>query len=135
MAARGFWYLASPYRHFPGGLEAAAQLAANEAGRLLVVGWSVFSPIAHFHPQGPVVERLALMAPTDSGFWVAANEPFIGAAIGMLELRASSWEISEGMRLEREAFTRRSRPVIAIYPGDIPAPYSGLDAFGREWPR
>ena len=59
-------YLASPYRRYPNGIEAAYKAALNVAGDLTRLGVRVFSPIVHSH-------RLAEYAdvdPCDNDIWM-----------------------------------------------------------------
>ena len=69
-----FWYLATPYSKFPGGLDLAAKAASLCAGILIAERVWVFSPIAHSHPiamasalDPPVACALAPRRPADDG--------------------------------------------------------------------
>lgn len=112
-----FLYLATPYSKYPHGIEAAYRLACVETARLLRAGIPVFSPIAMTH--GIAVH--GDIDPLDHGIWLPADEPFMQAAHGLIFLRAESWELSYGMRKEREAFEAAGKPVFDMQPGDVPA--------------
>ena len=44
-----FWYLATPYSKFPGGLDAAYVEACKAQALLIKAGVPVFCPISHTH--------------------------------------------------------------------------------------
>ena len=87
---KGFWYLASPYTHFPEGREAAYTLAVDTTAALLRAGVPVFSPIVHTHP--PAVAGDLQQASHE--FWVGVDQPMMDAAGGIVVLFAPSWEKS-----------------------------------------
>jgi hypothetical protein len=111
------WYLATPYSKFPGGIDAAFDLACAEAGRLIAAGVPVFSPIAHTHP----IAKMCGMDPLDHTIWMPADEPMMGAASGLIMLMAPSWEQSYGMEVERQAFQAAGKPICWMVPGTVPA--------------
>lgn len=110
-----FWYLATPYTNYPGGEEAASDLACREAGRLLDHGVSVFCPIAHFH----AIRRI--IGPRPHAYWLAADRPFMEAAIGLIVLRADGWRDSVGMRHEIDFFRECGKPIADMYVGGEPS--------------
>ncbi|CAH2606094.1 conserved protein of unknown function (plasmid) [Rhodovastum atsumiense] len=117
MSGTTFWYLASPYSRYPGGIEEAFRLALRETGRLVSAGVPVFSPIAHTHP----VAVECGLDPYSHDIWIPVDEPIMRAASGLIMLRAESWEQSYGMRLELEAFTAAGKPVVWMDVGTVPA--------------
>jgi hypothetical protein len=113
----GFWYLATPYSKYPGGIEAAFKLACINAGVLMKAGIAVFSPIAHTHP---IVIACKMDPFDDFFFWVPPDKPMMEAARGVILLQAEGWQQSVGMQIEREAFTAACKPVILMQPGILP---------------
>lgn len=112
----GFWYLASPYSRYPGGLEAASLIACENAGLLVTAGISVFSPIAHTH-------RIAFASgldPLDHLIWMPVDQPFMDAACGLIILMAEGWERSKGMAIEMSEFVRLGKPFVHMTPGIVP---------------
>lgn len=117
-APRTFWYVATPYSKYEGGLEAAFIMASQVTARLVKAGVPVFCPIAHTHP----VAVHGGLDPLDHGIWLPADRPFMDMACGLIMVRAPGWEQSYGMRVEREAFDAAGKPVVWMDPeGPIPA--------------
>jgi hypothetical protein len=110
------WYLATPYSKFPGGLEAAFDLACRQSAILIQARVPVFSPIAHTHP----IAIIANMDPLDHTIWLPCDAPLMNAATGIIMLRAESWEQSYGMRVERETFEAAGKPVVWMDPDTVP---------------
>ncbi len=115
---RDFWFLSSPYRRFPRGLEEAARLAAANTGLLMKHGIETFSPIAHSH----FIAAVCGIDPTDNVFWCRQNEPYIHKACGLIILKLPTWENSDGIAWERSQFERQKKPEIFMDPGVIPKP-------------
>jgi Domain of unknown function (DUF1937) len=111
-----YYYLSTPYSLYPGGLDAAFNLAIDARGLLVEAGIPVFSPIIHSHP---VAMRCGL-DPHDHALWLPVEEPIMWGASGLILLRAKSWEISYGMRVEREYFESVGKPIVWMDPGDVP---------------
>lgn len=111
-----FWYLATPYSKYPGGIEEAFKLACREAATLVRAGIRVYSPIAHTHPVATYGE----IDPYDHGIWLPADAPFMRAAKGLIVLRAESWEDSHGIKCEIEEFQKAGKPVVYMDPGVVP---------------
>jgi hypothetical protein len=102
-----FHYLASPYRAFPGGLDAAYDLAVAAAAELIDRGLEVYSPIAHSHH----IARNVRAAGANSDFWLERHKPFLSAACGLLVLKAPGWDRSSGIRFEIAFTERAGKPV------------------------
>lgn len=102
-----FHYLASPYRAYPGGLEAAHELAAAAAAALIDRGLEVYSPIAHSHH----IARSVLAADATSDFWLQRQKPFLRAAHGLLLLTAPGWDRSSGIQFEIAFMEAAGKPV------------------------
>lgn len=110
------WYLATPYSKYPGGIEQAFVLACTETARLVKAKVPVFSPIVHTHP----VAALGGMDPLDHTIWLPCDEPMMNACSGIILLRAESWGLSYGMKVERETFEAAGKPVVFMDPGLVP---------------
>jgi hypothetical protein len=111
-----FWYLATPYSKYPHGIHEAFVLAVQQRGLLLRAGIPVFSPIIHSHP----VAIQCGLDPFDHSIWLPSEEPILRCASGIIMLKADSWEISYGMRVERELFEAAGKPVVWMTPGTVP---------------
>lgn len=109
---KGFFYLATPYSKWKGGLDDAFGLAAREAARLMRRGIPVFSPIAHSHP----IAVHGGIDPLSHDFWLPADAPMMAAATGLIVLRADGWEQSYGIGEEIKAFKAAGKPVLYIDP-------------------
>lgn len=112
-----FYYLATPYSKFPGGLEEAFKLACRETALLIRAGVRVYSPIAHMHPVAIHGE----IDPLDHAIWLPADEPMMHAAKGLIVNMAESWGISYGIREEIKAFAAMGKPIIYMTTGELPA--------------
>lgn len=111
-----FFYLATPYSKYPGGLQAAFDMACEQTALLVKAGIPVFSPIAHTHP----VAMIAGMDPLDHTIWLPCDQPMMDAASGIIMVRAESWEKSYGMKVELETFTAAGKRVVWMDPGVVP---------------
>ena len=112
-----FWYLASPYSKYPGGMDLAFQMACRNAALLLKAGIPVFSPIAHSHPIAVYGDIEA----TSHEFWIDfVDMPFMEAARGCIVLQARSWTSSTGVAREIEYFNSVGKPVATMKPGRVP---------------
>lgn len=108
-----YWYLATPYKLYPAGKQAAYEAARYVSARLLSAGIPIYSPIVHNHP-------LSVLIPERDGdfdFWVRqADEPLMEGAGGLLVCMMESWEISAGVLYEIEKFRRMNKPVVFYDP-------------------
>ena len=66
-----YYYLATPYSKYPGGPEAAFQMACRQAAILIKAKIPVYCPIAHTHPIAVQND----MDPFDHGIWLPAGVP------------------------------------------------------------
>ena len=110
-----YWYLATPYTNAPEGREAAAEEAARQAALLIGNGFSIFSPVAHFHPISQHVGD-----PGNSLFWVRQNRPFMAVAKGLIMCKLPGWQGSEGMLAEYGWFSSMGKPLVIMQPGVVP---------------
>lgn len=111
-----YFYLATPYSKYPGGLEMAFEIACMAAAQLIEKGVRVYSPIAHTHP----IATHGAMDPLDHEIWLPADEPFMRHAHGLIVLKAASWEQSYGIGEEIKAFQMSGKPIIYMEPGVVP---------------
>lgn len=112
-----FWYIATPYSKFPGGITAAFEGAAREAAALVKAGVPVYSPIAHTHP----VALYGDIDPLDHDIWLPADAPFMEAAKGLIVCQMEGWEHSYGIGEEIKAFEAAGKPIVYMTPGVVPA--------------
>lgn len=107
-----YFYLATPYSKWKGGIEDAFELACRETARLVKAGVPVYSPIAMTHP----VAKHGGMDPLDHSIWLPADRPMMDAAAGLIVLRAEGWEQSFGIAEEIKVFHAAGKPVMFIDP-------------------
>jgi|SRR5580700_6377489 hypothetical protein len=107
---KGFWYMASPYRKYPGGLELAAKHAAEIAAELLDRNVLVYSPIVHSHHIADFVRSRTHY----DDFWLQAEIPFMRASRGMILIKMPSWDISSGIAWEQDWFKHQGRPIYRL---------------------
>lgn len=111
-----YWYLASPYSKYPGGLEEAFAIVCRNAALLVQNKVPVFCPIAHTHPLAVHGQ----LDPYDHDIWLPADEPMMHSAKGLIILAMDGWRASKGVRVEREFFQAAGKPEIFMDPGIIP---------------
>jgi hypothetical protein len=100
------WYLASPYRGHPDGVEQAFVDATKMAAKLLDMGFEVYSPIVHSHPLSFHVES----APQESDWWLDRQIPFMEASCGIIIGIIPGWDVSKGIAFERDFFKKAGKP-------------------------
>lgn len=105
-----YWYLATPYSKFPGGIEAGFIAACKATAKLIAAGVRVYSPIAHTHP----IAIHGGIDPLDHSIWLPADKPFMDAAFGLLVAKLDTWDRSYGIGEEIAAFTRAAKPIFYI---------------------
>lgn len=113
----GYWFLGTPYTHYPTGLASAYVAACRQTGLLLKAGVQVFSPIVHCHAVADILG----MNKTDLAIWLPACAGLRAAAGGLIVCRLASWERSTGLAAEREEFERAGKPVVDMMPDILPA--------------
>jgi hypothetical protein len=106
--APSFWYVASPYSRYPGGIEAAFADIAGYTARMVEAGLAVFSPIAHSHP----VAIQGGLDPLDHSVWMPLDEPMMRAAHGIIVVQMAGWRESYGVGVEINAFRAAGKPVL-----------------------
>jgi hypothetical protein len=104
--SEGFYYLATPYRKYPDGADAACEMACRAAVECFREGVLVFSPIAHMH-------SIAKLCGMSGGyeFWKRHDEAMMAASSGLIVVKMNGWEESTGIAAEIEWFRSRCRPV------------------------
>ena len=103
-----YYYLATPYSKYPGGIEAAFQMACRQAAILIKAKVPVYCPIAHTHPIAVQND----MDPFDHGIWLPADTPMMLAASGLIIVKAPTWELSYGIAEERKVFAVAGKPIV-----------------------
>lgn len=112
----GFWYLATPYSKYEGGIEEAFLEAARQASLLIDSGIPVFSPICHSHP----IAIEGGIDPLDHLVWLDVDAPMMRAAHGLIVCKMPGWLDSYGVSVEIEAFRDADKPIIYMTPGEVP---------------
>lgn len=114
---KGLFYFAHPYtvkdkdgNYVPEAEEANFQLANYRAGRLLLAGYNIYSPISHTHP----IHRATIefLKKHEHKLWYDFDLAFIEHANFTGIILAPGWEESEGCRLEYEIFRRTDKPIL-----------------------
>jgi hypothetical protein len=108
-----YWYLASPYTHYPAGRTEAWTEVCAVAAKLMANGIDLFCPIAHGH----AIERnRTCHLPPEHEFWMARNLPMMQHAHGIIVALMHTWVASRGVRAEMEYFAERHRPIAYYNP-------------------
>ena len=110
--ATGYWYLATPYSKWPGGIEDASFIASELAGLLLLEGVNVFSPIAHSH----AISQAAKIDPHRHDIWLPADKPLFEGAHGILVASFPGWRTSKGITMEIEWAHEHKKPRFLVNP-------------------
>lgn len=112
-----YWYVASAYTKFHGGLDNAFRLIANEMAILVEAGIPAFSPICHSHP----IAMYGGIDPRSHDVWLRADEPLMLAAKGLIICKLPGWDESYGIGQEIKAFTNARKPIVYMEPGVVPS--------------
>lgn len=88
----GYWYLAGPYSD---NIPVRYMEHMTAAAILMKSGVVVYSPIVHCHE---VAKRFVM--PTDADFWESYNATMMRHSIGVILLKLSGWENSNGVKKE-----------------------------------
>ena len=112
----GYWYLASPYSKFPGGLAQAHRQVCIEVGRLVQAGVAVFSAIAHSHK----VAEYCKINPRAHEIWIPLDQALMASAKGLIVLTLPGWERSIGVGFEISYFEATKQPIVYMMPGTVP---------------
>jgi len=108
----GYWYLASPYTHYPRGREAAFRIISDVASWLMVRDVVVFCPIAHSHPicEHGEIGDLGL----DFDFWMKMDGSLMDRATGLIVTMLNSWNTSRGVLEEIRRFSNAGKPIFYV---------------------
>lgn len=89
-------YLAGPYTHPDYEVRLQRFYALNRAaGKLLLAGWKVYSPISHSHP---IAEACGL--PVDIEYWQGLAKHMLERCTILSVLQLPGWEESAGVQFE-----------------------------------
>ena len=110
-----FWYLASPYSKYEGGIEAAFEMACKATAELIRRKVPVYSPIAHTHP----IAIHGGLDPLDHEIWLPADSPMMKAAHGLIVWKAEGWRESHGIAFEIAEFASDGKPIVLIDPDNF----------------
>lgn len=105
-------YLATPYTRFEGGPQRAFEQAAQLAGRLLVVGVKVYSPIVNGH----AIAKHSGLDPLDHAVWLPFNQAMLERAEILLVAHMRGWKESEGVTYEIDFCRRAGTPIYDLDP-------------------
>jgi hypothetical protein len=108
----GYYYLASPYTHFPGGKERAARMAAAVAASLIELGYVIYCPIAHCY----AVSKFMHPDKDNGDTWLPQDFVLLGKAKGVFVIRYPCK--SEGVDAELEEAERLGLPIYDLYPDE-----------------
>ena len=106
-AVDGYLYVATPYSHYPGGIQDACAMADRCGGWLAAQGLSLFVPISLTHR----LAEAANLDPFDHAFWLAFDRPFMRAATGLVVAMMPGWRDSFGVRFEIDEFESAGKPI------------------------
>jgi len=105
-------YLACPYSHYDRAVRVARFEAANRAaGKLMMRGKHVFSPISHTHP---IVGACDL--PLGFDFWEAFDRAFLIVCRKLYVLGLDGWDMSQGVQAEIQIARELGLPVVHLPP-------------------
>ena len=103
-----YTYLASPYSHPDHAIKMARfKQVCIAAGKLMLKGEIVFSPIAHTH----WIEYYGTGTGKGHEFWMRQDEPFAKGASKIVVLKIPGWDISKGVKEEIEWAKENNIPV------------------------
>lgn len=103
----GFWYLATPYSKFSGGLQMAYVNACWATAALVRKGIRVFSPISHCHG----IATFGGIDPLSHRVWLEQDAAFMDAATGLIVCMVSGWDKSYGIGEEIKEFSAAGKPI------------------------
>jgi Domain of unknown function (DUF1937) len=122
-------YLATPYSKYPTGPHGAFFDAARLAGKLLLAGVNVYSPIAHTHPIG----LYSGMDILDLKIWLPVDELMMERCDILIVARMAGWETSSGIAHEIEFFERAGKPIFDLDPDTMKMVKRGIGGFDYQF--
>lgn len=105
-------YLATPYTKYPRGIGVAFRDAARIAGRLMIAGIKIYSPISHGHP----LSVYGGVHPKAHDIWLPFDEAMMAKADALLVAKMETWESSFGIAHEIRVFKEAGKPIYYIEP-------------------
>ena len=108
-------YLATPYSRFPRGQNRAYIEACELAGRLILAGINVFSPIAHSHG----IALAAHIDPLDQRFWNDFDAVFLEKCDTLIVAHMDGWDQSSGIAHEIAEFQKAGKSVFDLDPATL----------------
>lgn len=108
----GYWYVATPYSKYKGGLEAAYLAAHDVSADLHNAGVRNYTPIVYTHT---LAHELGI-DPRDHEFWMDADYPFMERAHGLIVAGMDGWDESDGVAYEIDMFTDAGKPIVFLDP-------------------
>ncbi len=119
---KGYFYLASPYTKFKQGYHAAYREIAITAGALASHGIATFSPVVYTHTlcqfDADKDGNHNYLNPTDHDFWMEYDSQFAQQAEGLLVCKMDGWDVSVGVQMEIDWFTKMGKPIYYFSPGE-----------------
>jgi hypothetical protein len=106
----GYFYVATPYSRWPGGLEDAFVQAAKNGAALAKLGVRVYVPIVHSHP----IAVHGGIAPDNHEFWLGFDHPMMASARGLIVVKMDGWRDSVGVQAEIEYFEMCDKPIFYV---------------------
>lgn len=110
----GFIYLGSPYAKYHAGMDEAARVVTECAGKLMARGMRIYCPITHGH----AVTRYEELPRTWS-YWKYQDQPLIDAASSLIVLEMHGWWHSVGLEYEFDAFMKSGKPIVYLEPSEL----------------
>jgi len=108
----GYWYIATPYSKYPGGIDEAFKEAARVSAYLVKNAVRIFCPIAHTHP----IAIHGNIDPYSHELWMPIDKPFMKGACGVVVAMMDTWDESYGVRVEIDYFDSVKKPVHYLEP-------------------
>jgi hypothetical protein len=110
----GYWYVATPYTHYPAGRDAAYRDANSAAAQLCQkYKMRVYAPIGHSHSLCAEYGTVnGITDSTDGEFWKWFDEPLLDASHGVAVVMMPGWSDSSGVLHEIAAAKAAGRPVL-----------------------
>lgn len=102
-----WWYLATPYSKYPGGLDLAYNDGARASGLLHA------HDIPHFYAIGlcHTAAKLHGLDPCDGLAWQQRLQPFIDLSGGLIVVKMPGWDISDGVSEEIKIFSGSAKRI------------------------
>jgi hypothetical protein len=108
-------YLATPYTKYATGPHGAFFDASRLAGKLILSGVNVYSPIAHTHPIG----LYGGMDILDLAIWLPFDEIMMDRCDSLIVAHMAGWRESRGIAHEIDFFERAGKPIADLDPDTL----------------